>query len=469
MKRLILCFDGTWNSLSNPKELTNVVKIANTVSLRDPHGIDQVCYYNSGVGSGGPIDRFIGGVFGAGLRSNVQRGLAFLTLNYQNKPGANDPDEIYLFGFSRGAYTARALAGVLGVAGIPVNISQSEKHWDFYRRLAKLEADNRGRKRTSPIYKRNKEEIKLLRDALADENVTLYHPKDINIVCVGVFDTVGAYGVPMGFGLSAISNIFTYWTRGFHSRQVGDSVKVALHAMAIDEMRRPFYPTFWMEKLKREADEDESKEDPAATSPAPVKAQVVEQMWFVGVHSNVGGGYEQSGLSDLALAWMISRVKANTALAFDDSELLAEIWPCPASTLYRSGRAAPIGRFRSILPRPADTLMARVWEGLNIALGRRRRSRRRMNEELHWSVKQRLDWENALVDKRGPQKYVPGNLKTKSTLKYSEPSDLELMLVGRDRDWMARCPMEDKGLPCRCVELEVLTERKGGGASRQAA
>lgn len=469
MKRLILCFDGTWNSLSNPKELTNVVKIVNTISLRDPHGIDQVCYYNSGVGSGGPIDRVIGGAFGAGLKSNVQRGLAFLTLNYQNKPGANDPDEIYLFGFSRGAYTARALAGVLGVAGIPVDISQSEKHWDFYRRLAKLEADNRGRKRTSPIYKRNKEEIAVLRDALADKNVTLYHPKDINIVCVGVFDTVGAYGVPMGFGLSAISNLFTYWTRGFHSRQVGESVKVALHAMAIDEMRRPFYPTFWMEKLKQEADEDDAGESASASASAPpAPSRVVEQMWFAGVHCNVGGGYEQSGLSDLALAWMISRVKANTSLGFDDSELLEEIWPCPASTLYRTSRGSPIGRFRSILPRPGDTVMSRIWEGLSIALGRRRRSRRRTNEEIHWSVKQRLDWENALVDKRSPQKYAPPNLRAKKNLRYSEPSDLELMLVGRDRDWLARCPLEGAGIPCRCIELEVLAS-KDGRASRAAA
>jgi hypothetical protein len=459
MKRLVLCFDGTWNSLSNPKELTNVVKIANAVSLRDPNGIDQVCYYNSGVGSGGPIDRFIGGAFGAGLKSNVQRGLAFLTLNYQNNPEEGRPDEIYLFGFSRGAYTARALAGVLGVAGIPFNISQSEKHWDYYRRIAKLEADNRGRKHSSPIWKRNRDEINVLKDALADKNVTLYQPSEINIACVGVFDTVGAYGIPMGFGLSGISNAFTYWTRGFHSRQIGEGVKVALHAMAIDEMRRPFYPTFWMERTKREAD-GEASETPPAAEPAP-RAQVVEQMWFPGVHSNVGGGYEDAGLSDVALAWMISRVKAHTSLAFDDSELLGEIWPCPASTLYHTGRGAPIGRFRSILPRPDDTLSSRIWEGLNIALGRRRHSRRRLNETLHWSVKQRLDWENALVDKRGAQKYAPANLRKRKGLQFSAPDELELKLVGRDRDWVARCPLENAGLPCRCIQLEVLASKEG--------
>ena len=137
MKRLVMCFDGTWNTLINPKELTNIVKIANTVSREAPDGTSQICYYNSGVGSGGPLDRFLGGVFGVGLKSNVKRGLAFLALNY------GEGDEIYLFGFSRGAYTARAVAGVLGVVGLPYDISKSEKHWDNYRRIAKLEADNR--------------------------------------------------------------------------------------------------------------------------------------------------------------------------------------------------------------------------------------------------------------------------------------------------------------------------------------
>jgi uncharacterized protein (DUF2235 family) len=106
-KRLVLCFDGTWNTLSDTAALTNVVKLANlvTVSVDD---VDQISYYNSGVGGGGPIDRYLGGLFGVGLKNNVKRGLTFLALNYQ------EGDEIYLFGFSRGAYTARAVAGVIG-------------------------------------------------------------------------------------------------------------------------------------------------------------------------------------------------------------------------------------------------------------------------------------------------------------------------------------------------------------------
>ena len=106
MKRLVFCFDGTWNALADPTALTNVVKLANLVTVSKDN-VEQVSYYNSGVGSGGFIDRYLGGIFGVGLKSNVKRGLTFLALNYEEK------DEIYIFGFSRGAYTARALAGVI--------------------------------------------------------------------------------------------------------------------------------------------------------------------------------------------------------------------------------------------------------------------------------------------------------------------------------------------------------------------
>src|SRR5262249_58649660 len=116
MKRLVICYDGTWNAVTKPDEVTNVVRMAQAVKSVASDGVEQVVYYNAGVGSGGPLDQFLGGVFGVGLRNNVKRGLAFLSLNWD--PDGND--EIYIFGFSRGAYSARALAGVIGsVRGIP--------------------------------------------------------------------------------------------------------------------------------------------------------------------------------------------------------------------------------------------------------------------------------------------------------------------------------------------------------------
>ena len=120
MKRIVVCYDGTWNTVTKPNEVTNVVRVGQAVKKADEKGVAQIVYYNAGVGSGGPLDRFLGGVFGVGLRDNVKRGLAFLSLNWA--PG----DEIYIFGFSRGAYSARALAGVIGaINGIP-----KQEHFD---------------------------------------------------------------------------------------------------------------------------------------------------------------------------------------------------------------------------------------------------------------------------------------------------------------------------------------------------
>ena len=114
MKRIVICFDGTWNAVTDPTSVTNVVRVGQAVKRFGKDDVAQVVYYNAGVGSGGPLDRLLGGVFGVGLRSNVKRGLAFLTLNWEYG------DEIYILGFSRGAYSARALAGVLtAIDGVP--------------------------------------------------------------------------------------------------------------------------------------------------------------------------------------------------------------------------------------------------------------------------------------------------------------------------------------------------------------
>jgi uncharacterized protein (DUF2235 family) len=111
MKRIVICYDGTWNVVTDPDAVTNVVRLGQAVrKVSKKDGKPQMVYYNAGVGSGGPVDRFLGGVFGVGLRNNVKRGLAFLALNWD--PDGND--EIYIFGYSRGAYSARALAGVIG-------------------------------------------------------------------------------------------------------------------------------------------------------------------------------------------------------------------------------------------------------------------------------------------------------------------------------------------------------------------
>lgn len=416
-KRLVLCFDGTWNAIADPLVITNVVKIANCVSVQDPKGVNQICYYNSGVGSGGPIDRVLGGVFGAGLKNNVKRGLAFLTLNY------NAGDEIYLFGFSRGAYTARAVAGVLGVAGIPFEIRHSEVHWENYRKVAKLRSQQRDLNTKSRRQKKRNDALEAqIAEIINDKEKPKSH-EDIKIKCIGVFDTVGSYGVPAGFGLSGLPHLFTYWTRGFHSRRIGTQVEVALHAMAIDEMRRPFQPTFWMRKHDEQLGEN----------------QIVEQMWFPGVHSNVGGGYDNTQLSDMALVWMISRVQQLTGLHFDETEVKRDIWPCAAGTLYRSSTRKWLTQARSILPAAVQAAA-----GSTAAI----RQRFRVNEYVHWSVKERCRFDKTPVDGVGFVKYAPGF----KVDKYPDVSTLEEELCNPNRKWLAeKCPLKGANLPCECM------------------
>ena len=454
MKRIVLCFDGTWNALSNQEELTNIVRLANLVTV-ESDGVDQISYYNSGVGSGGPIDRFLGGAFGVGLKSNVKRGLMFLALNY------DAGDELYLFGFSRGAYTARALAGVIGTAGIPIDIGKTEVHWNLYQQIAKLRP-KASLPESSPKWQAADRAIAQLKEQLVplsrntDEAGKKMVP--VPITCVGVWDTVGAYGIPSGIGgLTAISRMFTYWTRGFRDTHFGDTVKLGLHAVAVDERRRPFTPTFWTMRPKPPADPKAAAAEDAAKPPP------VEQVWFAGVHSNVGGGYSNCGLSDLALAWMMAQIEEKTDLRFNEEEAMKTVWPCSACMLYRTSRGGWFNPTRSILPEVPKE--AGVWAFIAGVLGRRRSRSTRINEEVHWSVRERQQWAATLVEKIGVAKYAPPNLR-RDIKEYSKALPLELKLLDRTaRSWTGHCPLEKAKLPCQCAGRDLDALRAGSTPS----
>lgn len=283
-KRIVVCLDGTWNEPSDNKRSTNVVKIMRAVRQSAESGKTQIVFYDKGVGTGGTIDKFRGGAFGRGLEDNVQDGYRYLANNYEVD------DEIYIFGFSRGAFTARSLAGFIGVCGLldRTTMGLMGRAWDLYR---------------TPKAERDPAEVDEIQSKAR-------HP--VKIRCIGVWDTVGALGVP----IEALN-----WINGgryqFHDTTLGKDVDCALHAIAIDEKRGPFAPTLWQ-------------------SPEPITDRIVEQVWFPGAHSNVGGGYPDAGLSDLALDWMIKRVRAHTPLEFDDAFINTWIDPKPMATLYES-------------------------------------------------------------------------------------------------------------------------------------
>jgi uncharacterized protein (DUF2235 family) len=292
-KRLVICCDGTWNKPDQTEgglpSMTNVTKVALAVAPWDNSAqppVEQRVYYDTGVGTG-RFDRFLGGAFGAGLSKNVQQAYSFLVQNYD--PGdANTPgDELYFFGFSRGAYTARSTVGLIRNSGL-LRREYAHKLDDAYKLYRRRDDASHPRAIEAELFRKS-----------------FSHSPKIHFI--GVWDTVGALGIP--FETPLISKFNENWR--FHDTELSSWVLHAYHALAIDERRKPFRPAVW-------------KQDPENKK----KGQVCEQVWFAGVHSNVGGGYADTGLSDIALLWMINRATA-CGLKFDLSQLQAAPAPNP--------------------------------------------------------------------------------------------------------------------------------------------
>jgi uncharacterized protein (DUF2235 family) len=280
-RRLVVCCDGTWNR-ADQMNITNIEKIARSVQI-DPArcgGCVQQVEYLAGVGGAGyTADRILGGWLGAGVFSNVRAAYRFLALNYQ------EGDQIFLFGFSRGAYTARSVAGMIGGVGLITREALLDN------RLAEA-LDRYKNWPADPT-----DEDKAARDAFRGEHC---HP-NLEINFLGVFDTVGSLGVP--------SVIHT--EHQFHNITLGERVQVARQALAIDERRRPFTPCLWAVPNTAAAKSTVTSADGQTR-----EVERVKQVWFPGVHSDVGGGYNRSGLSDTALKWM-SDEAAEAGLVFD--------------------------------------------------------------------------------------------------------------------------------------------------------
>jgi uncharacterized protein (DUF2235 family) len=211
-------------------------------------------------------------MFGMGINKNIIQAYQFIAENY--KPG----DEIYLTGFSRGAYTARSVAGFIRNSGLlrPEHIDKLEDAFTLYKRRV----DN-----SHP----NGDEAQEFRKNYCFDNV--------RIKFIGVWDTVGELGIPLEVFDEINKDVLNC---RFYDVELSGYVDYAYHALAIDEHRKPFLPTLWEQQT-------ESKQ----------AGQIMEQVWFTGVHCDVGGGYKEDGLSNCTLLWMIE--KANqVGLQFND-------------------------------------------------------------------------------------------------------------------------------------------------------
>lgn len=291
MKRLVFCFDGTWNRL-DAKDQTNVVFTAESITPTaqiDGRVVAQMIYYDEGVGTG-KWERLAGGCFGAGLTKNLGDAYRFLLFNYA--PG----DEIYVFGFSRGAYSARSFVGLIRHCGI-----LQRKYAGKVTEAIKLYQARSSRNN------HDSEEMNSFRNSFCQnvcvsekendwkrDNVSSYAGNEfplLKIKYLGVWDTVGSLGIPASFKFSALVNK----KYEFHDTELSNFVEQARHAVAIDEKRRTFSPTLWtnFDELNQAVGKSSADFD------APY-----QQQWFPGTHGSVGGGGFRRGLSDQALSWV---------------------------------------------------------------------------------------------------------------------------------------------------------------------
>ncbi len=267
MKYIIICADGTWN---RPEERpghdfpTNVLKIARGISPETSDNISQIVFYDWGLGS--YHNNFTAGGFGRGIDKNIMDCYRFIVHNYE--PG----DQIYLFGFSRGAYTVRSLAGMINNCSILKRMEafRIKEAFELYK---------------NPEIKPDDKTSKDFCQQFSVAGIT-------KIKFIGVWDTVGALGIPLRM-LGFVDE-----KQLFYDNKIGANIEIARHALALDECRKDFKPTIWRRR----------------------KGLDLVQLWFAGVHSDVGGSYppdpDGGCLADTPLGWMINEAE-KAGLSFE--------------------------------------------------------------------------------------------------------------------------------------------------------
>ena len=286
-KRLVFCFDGTWNKLDAPQP-TNVVLTAESVMPRTRDGDVQVVYYDEGVGTN-RFERLVGGVLGAGLLKNLSD--AYRTLLLNHTPG----DEIYIFGFSRGAFSARSFAGLIANVGIlsRKDAARANEAVALYKARTNTDESREALAQFRSTYCTEtcvSDEDDAWRVAHVPGYAARSSPR-LRVRYLGVWDTVGALGIPT-------TVMWTEWSRRkyqFHDLRLSSFVESARHAVALDERRVTFDATLWenIDQLNMDRKVSVDADD------APY-----QQRFFPGTHGGVGGGGDRRGLSDNALEWI---------------------------------------------------------------------------------------------------------------------------------------------------------------------
>ncbi len=376
MKRIVILCDGTWNQSEAPNP-TNVVRLARAMAPVGADAVQQIPIYVEGVGSGRGVtwlarksDKVLGGALGWGLMDNVME--AYRHLVFMHEPG----DEIYIFGFSRGAFTARSLTGFIRSTGIVDR--------DMLHKLP--EAIARYKKRDDDTTHPSSDQSHAFRASLSLRVVTSKREAEyrttermpeaplVNIAYLGVWDTVGALGVPGYLTVAPLINGRKY---SFHDADLSSLVRSARHAIALDEVRPSFAPTRW--------DNVERLNGNRSGAEAPY-----QERFFAGDHGSVGGGGDIEDLSSITLEWVVRGAEA-AGLVLDASRM--------ARVREAQDPSGPLHNFKDPQWGPIQRLM------------RKRKADRAgptTLAELHEAVHQRWAMEGKSA---GFTPYRPGSLK----------------------------------------------------------
>lgn len=311
-QRLIVLFDGTWN---DPQDRTNVYRLCRNIQDYDGD-VYQRFFYDPGVGTS-TWSRLCGGLFGMGLSKNLLEGYDWLVRRYL------EGDDIYIFGFSRGAYTARSLVGMIRKCGL-LHVATPEL-------LAAAKALYR-KQSAAP----DEAECREFRDR---------YSRVVQIHFLGVWDTVGALGVP---GTAISERGFFSW----HDTALSKIVKRAYQALAIDEHRAAYDSVLWVG--------DNGKKKPEQLD--------VEQRWFIGSHANVGGGYGVDPLADISLAWMQEKAGA-AGLKLQQFSAPPDAYRAPITDSFRKFLSGIYAQYRKLRGRGRHYRRIAVDENGALAVG----------------------------------------------------------------------------------------------------
>lgn len=407
-KNIVLLSDGTGNGAAEAFK-TNVWRFYQAVNINPPSSDGeprQVVFYDDGVGTGNfkPIAA-LGLALGLGLEENIKDLYTFLCRNY------HEGDNIFLLGFSRGAFTVRMLAGMVLRCGL-VRADNEEKLieqvdivYDAYRRDVARRATETGRAKLGGLIFGDYTKAEKLEFVPLGDEITQLFPR---IAFIGVWDTVDAYGMPVDEIKLAIDRFI--WPMTLADRDLSSLVDRACHALSLDDERPTFRPVLWNERPK----DDDGVE-------RAVDEKQLTQVWFAGVHANVGGGYPDDGLSQVTMQWMMDEAQRQGLWVYDEARRDVDNRANPHGKQYdsRTGVAA----YYRYGPRSVDDLCSDADHGVKI-----------LKPKVHISAANRIKaWEVAYAPVSFPTDYVVVQ-RDKQGRRLEEVKWLEAQSVQRAKD-----------------------------------